>query len=74
MLSATLLLVGVAGCGIAAKIDARKDMAASKIAYKTCLVQHSQDVGNIRRRSTRTYNNGRATITHRPSHRQRFAK
>ena len=34
----------VAGCGIAAKVNARNDMEASKAAYKTCLWVHSQDV------------------------------
>lgn len=40
-----LVLVGlVAGCGLAAKINARNDMEASKTAYKVCLAQHPQDV------------------------------
>jgi hypothetical protein len=34
----------VAGCGIAAKINARNDMQASKAVYKACLAQHQEDV------------------------------
>jgi len=37
------LAVLLSGCGIAAKVNARQDMEASKVAYKACLVQHGQD-------------------------------
>src|SRR5271155_699750 len=33
----------VAGCGIAAKVNARNDMEASKSAYKACLAEHPKD-------------------------------
>jgi hypothetical protein len=38
------LAVLLSGCGIAAKVNARQDMAASKVAYKACLAQHGPDV------------------------------
>jgi hypothetical protein len=37
----------LSGCGgIAAKVNARNEMEASKGAYKACLAQHSQDVAS----------------------------
>lgn len=44
-----LIIVGafavlLSGCGIAAKVNARNDMQASRTAYKTCLAQHPQDI------------------------------
>jgi hypothetical protein len=43
----TFMLAGaLAGCGVAAKVNARNDMEASKAAYKACLAQHPQDVGD----------------------------
>ena len=38
-----VLLTGLAGCGIAAKVNARNDMEASKRAYKACLVQRPEN-------------------------------
>jgi len=43
-----LIIVGafavlLSGCGIAAKVNARHDMEASKVAYRACLAQHGQD-------------------------------
>jgi hypothetical protein len=38
------LAVLLSGCGIAAKVNARHDMEASKVAYKECLAQHGQNV------------------------------
>lgn len=41
----SVVLAGlVSGCGIAAKVNARNDMEASKAAYKACLAQHPEDV------------------------------
>jgi hypothetical protein len=37
------LAVLLSGCGVAAKVNARQDMEASKVAYKACLAQHEQD-------------------------------
>jgi hypothetical protein len=37
------LAVLLSGCGIAAKVNARQDMEASKVAFKACLAQHPQD-------------------------------
>jgi hypothetical protein len=38
------ILAGLlSGCGIAAKVNARNDMEASKSAYKACLAHQSQD-------------------------------
>lgn len=38
-------LAGLVGaCGIAAKVNARNDMEASKVAYKTCLAQNPQGI------------------------------
>ncbi len=37
------LAVLLSGCGIAAKVNARHDMEASKVAYKACLAQHGLD-------------------------------
>lgn len=34
----------LSGCAIAAKVDARRDLQQSKIAYEGCLRQQSQDV------------------------------
>ncbi len=42
---ALALAVGVTGCGVAAKVNARNDMEQSKSAYKTCLVQNAGDIG-----------------------------
>jgi hypothetical protein len=36
----------LSGCGIAAKIDARKDMEQSKATYKDCLAQNSSKPSN----------------------------
>jgi hypothetical protein len=41
---ALILAASVTGCGIAAKMRARDDMEESKVAYKQCLRQHSQDL------------------------------
>ena len=38
------VIAGLAGCGVAAKVNARHDMEASKVAYKACLAEHRQDV------------------------------
>jgi hypothetical protein len=38
-----VLAVLLSGCGIAAKVNARQDMAASKVAYKACLAQYHKD-------------------------------
>jgi hypothetical protein len=38
------LAVLLSGCGIAAKVNARHDMEASKVAYKACLAHHGPDV------------------------------
>jgi hypothetical protein len=38
------VIAGLAGCGIAAKVNARHDLEVSKVAYKACLAQHGQDV------------------------------
>jgi hypothetical protein len=38
-----ILLATISGCGITAKVRARDDMEQSKVAYKECLGQHSQD-------------------------------
>ncbi len=35
----------VAGCEIAAKVNARDDMEKSKAAYKGCLIAHSSNTG-----------------------------
>jgi hypothetical protein len=39
-----LALGTLTGCGIAARVNARHDMEASKAAYKACLVENSQNV------------------------------
>jgi hypothetical protein len=52
------LAVLLSGCGIAAKVTARNDMEASKVAYKACLAQHGQDVaacGGCARPTKRTF-------------------
>ena len=38
-----VLAVLLSGCGVAAKVNARHDMEASKVAYKECLAQHVED-------------------------------
>lgn len=45
--AAALITFALAGCGVRAKVDARHDMQASKIAYKQCLLAHPkpEDVG-----------------------------
>jgi hypothetical protein len=37
------VITALAGCGVAAKVNARQDMEASKVAYKAYLAQHPQD-------------------------------
>jgi hypothetical protein len=37
------VIAALAGCGVAAKVNARHDMEASKVAYKACLAEHGQD-------------------------------
>src|SRR6266536_5947523 len=36
--------VGLGGCGLAAKVNARSEMTQSESAYKACLVQHPGQV------------------------------
>src|SRR5882724_8026928 len=50
------VIASLAGCGIAAKVNARHDMEASKVAYKACLAQRGQDVAvcDARRRAYET--------------------
>ena len=38
-----VLAVLLSGCGVAAKVNARHDMEASKVAYKACLAERGQD-------------------------------
>jgi hypothetical protein len=44
LLIAPALAVLLSGCGIAAKVNARHDMEASRVAYKACLAQHGRDL------------------------------
>jgi hypothetical protein len=37
------VIAALAGCGVAAKVNARHDMESSKVAYKACLAEHGQD-------------------------------
>jgi hypothetical protein len=37
------VIAALAGCGVAAKVNARHDMESSKVAYKGCLAEHGQD-------------------------------
>lgn len=39
-----VLCLSVAGCGIAAKVQAREDVQKSKAAYKECLADHPKSV------------------------------
>jgi|GEM_PF-2431896 hypothetical protein len=41
-----VLVVSLAGCGIAAKVSARNDMEQSKAAYKNCLAGNLQTPSN----------------------------
>jgi hypothetical protein len=45
ILPVVFVAAALAGCGIAATVNARNDMEMSKNAYKACLAEHSQDVG-----------------------------
>ena len=38
------VVAALAGYGVAAKVNARHDMEASKVAYKACLAQYGQNV------------------------------
>jgi hypothetical protein len=38
------VIAALGGCGVAAKVNARHDMEASKVAYKACLAQYGQDL------------------------------
>lgn len=38
-----IIAMTLAGCGVAAMIQAREDMQTSKAAYKQCLAAHFQD-------------------------------
>lgn len=40
LIAATLVPLMLAGCGVVSKVDARRDMQASKAAYKACLLAH----------------------------------
>jgi hypothetical protein len=44
MLWVVPVIAALAGCGVAAKVNARHDMEAAKVAYQACLAQHGQDV------------------------------
>jgi hypothetical protein len=44
IISVAFVLAALGGCGIAAKVNARNDVEASKSAYKACLALHPQDV------------------------------
>ena len=37
------VIAALGGCGVAAKVNARHDMEASKVAYKACLAERGQD-------------------------------
>ena len=39
-----VVTLSLAGCAIAAKVNARNDMEQSKAAYKVCLEQHPSEV------------------------------
>jgi hypothetical protein len=45
-LRAAALLIPLSGCGIATINQARDDMEASKVTFKTCLERNSQSVAN----------------------------
>lgn len=40
VIAVLLLATSLAGCGIAAKVDARNDMMQSRQLYKSCLIQN----------------------------------
>ena len=44
------LLIPLSGCGLAAINEARDDMVASKVTFKTCLDRNSRNVANCEAR------------------------